>query len=303
MNISANTIRNNSYTFSAEQAPAKAKSSSDTLVEQIVDKTYLSANYAASGLAGAASGTGAWVSTGIPTTLKATGSAVANILKTEKFGPVLKGVAATGALVAGVAGGIIAAPVSLFSGIWQGAGEVDNNVPRQFTVSQASKEAYTEVRDGLKEFGQGIQEDMQRLGDYKLKPGERPIEIPLVRAAKTLVMGSVAAVVGGAVGIATAATSAITEAGKGIVSAFADDRLNIAEKVFSSATSVVGAAAHGLSFGVRSGFSTLGQGIGDTWDKGVVAGAKSIFSEASNSIAASVAPRSTLLEEKPASAT
>ncbi len=301
MNISANTIRN-SYTFNAEQTPAKAKSSSDTLVEQIVDKTYLSANYAASGLAGAASGTGAWVSTGIPTTLKTTGSAVANILKTEKFGPVLKGVAATGALVAGVAGGVLAAPVSLFAGIWQGAGEVDNNVPRQFTVSQASKEAYTEVRDGLKDFGKGIQEDMQQLGEYKLKPGERPIEIPLIRAAKTIVMGSIAAVVGGAVGIATAATSAVTEAGKGIADAFTDDRLNIAEKVFSSATSVIGAAAHGLSFGVRSGFSTLGQGIDQTWDKGVVAGAKSIFSEAGNSIATSVAPRRTLLEERPESA-
>ena len=305
MNISVNNNTNlirNSYTSTPQAAPAEAKSSSDTMVERIVDKTYLSANYAASGLAGAASGTGAWVTTGIPTAIKTTGSAVVNILKTEKYGPVLKGVAATGALVAGVAGGAIAAPVALFSGIWQGAGEVDRSVPRQFTVSQASQEAYSEVRDGLKDFGKGIQEDMQRLGDYKLSPGERPIEIPLIRAAKTLVMGSVAAVVGGAIGIASAAAATVSEAGKGIVEAFTDERLNVAEKVFSSATSVVGAAAHGVGFGLASGLSTFGQGVGQTWDKGVVAGAKSIFSEAGNSLATAVAPRTTLLEEKPESA-
>jgi hypothetical protein len=300
MNIATN-IPNQSYTFSAQGAPAKEKSSSDTLVEQIVDKTYLSANYAASGLAGAFSGLGGYATTGIPQGIKSTGSALANIVKTEKFGPVLKLVAATGALAAGVIGTAIAAPVSLVWGAFEGTRPVDSRVPRQFTISQGSKESYDDVSQGLKKFGKGIQEEMQELGSYKLKPGEKRIEIPLVRAAKTIVMGSVAAVVGAAVGLATFASSTVTEAAKGIGAAFSDSRLNVAEKAFSGVTSVIGGVAHGLEYGLRSGFSTLGQGIAATWDKeSVVEGGRKIFAEAGTSLAASVSPRKVLLEERPA---
>ncbi len=300
--LANNTIAQQNYATSPQSAPSKEKAKSDSLVDKIVDKTYLSANYAASGLSGAAAGVGAWATEGVPQAFKATGSAVKNILKTEKFGPTLKLAAAAGSVVAGVVGGVLAAPISLVCGIWQGAGEVNNSIPRQFTVSQATQEAFSEVKEGLRDTGSSIVEDMQELGAYKLKPGERPIDVPLIRAAKTVVMGTLAAVVGGAVGLATAATSMVTEAGKGIAEAFTDDRLNIGEKVYSSVTSVIGAAAHGVSYGVRSGFSTLGQGIASTWDKdSVTDGAKKIFNEAKNSFAASVAPQKTLLEERPAS--
>jgi hypothetical protein len=298
MNIATQNIPvNRNYTFAA----AQDKRSSDTIVERIVDKTYLSANYAASGLAGAFSGAGAYVTGGLPETLKTTGSMVKNIVKTEKYGPGLKAVAATAAVAGGVVGGVLAAPVSLVWGAFEGTGPVDSNVPRQFTVGQGAKEAYRDVKGGLNKFGAGIREEMEELGNYKLKPGEKPIEIPLVRAGRTIIMGAVGAVIGGAVGIVTAASSAVSETFKGIGSALTDDRLNIAEKGFSAVNSVIGGAVHGLSYGVRSGLATFGKTVEASWEKeSIVASGKAMFAEASTSLAASVAPRKTLLEEKAA---
>ncbi len=297
MNISTNTIARSPYTLSA--APAEKRSSSDTIVEQIVDKTYLSANYAASGLAGAFSGTAGYVTGGLPETFKVTGSMLKNIVKTEKYGPVLKTVAATAGVAASLVGGVIAAPVSLIWGAVEGTGPIDHKVPRQFTVGEGAKEAYSDVKGGLTKFGSGIREELEELGNYKLKEGERPIEIPLIRAAKTIVMGAVGAVVGGVVGLATAAAATVTETAKGIGAAFTDDRLNIGEKVFSGAASVIGGAAHGVSYGVRSGLATFGNTVATTWDKDSVGlGGKTLFMEAGVSLAASVAPRATLLEER-----
>lgn len=298
MNITTNTIPVRNYTL-GEAAPKRA--SSDTIVEQIVDKTYLSANYAASGLAGAVSGGGAYLTGAVPEAFRTTGNAVKNIIKTEKYGPVLKAVAATATLAAGTVAGVLAAPVSLVWGAFEGVGPIDNSVPRQFTVGQGAKEAYRDVKGGFNKFGAGIREDMEELGNYKLKPGERAIEIPLVRAGRTIIMGAVGAVVGGAVGLVTAAASTVTEVAKGIGAAFTDDRLNIAEKAFSGVASVVGGAVHGVSYGVRSGFATLGKTVEAAWDKeSIVASGKALFTEASTSVAASVAPRKTLLEETPA---
>lgn len=284
-------------------AAREQRSNSDSLVEQIVDKTYLSANYAASGLAGAAAGTGAWVRSGVSETLKTTGSMVTNIVKTEKYGPVLKMVAATAALGAGLAGGALAAPVSLLWGAYAGTKPIDHSVPRQFTVDQGISRAYGDVQGGLTRTGAGIREEMEELGNYKLQPGERRIEIPLIRAAKTLVMGSVGAVVGGAVGLVTAAASAVTETAKGIAEAATDSRLNVGEKVFSAAASVVGGVAHGVSYGVRSGLATFGHTLEATWEKdSMVQGGRALAREVSGAVSASVAPRATLLEEQPVQA-
>ena len=299
MNIQTNTnipVRN----YTPADAPAEKRPSSDSIVETIVDKTYLSANYAASGLAGAVTGGGAYVTGGLPEAFRTTGNAVKNIIKTEKYGPVLKAVAATGALAAGAVAGVLAAPVSLVWGAIEGVGPIDNNVPRQFTVGQGAKEAYGDVKKGFNKFGAGIREDMEELGNYKLKPGEKRIEIPLVRAGRTIIMGAVGAVIGGAVGIVTAAASAVTETAKGIGAAFTDDRLNIAEKAFSSVTSVVGGAVHGLSYGVRSGFATFGKTVEASWEKeSIVASGKALIAEAGTSLSAAVSPRKTLLEEAP----
>jgi hypothetical protein len=300
MNINTNNIpayRNN-VTFSANQ---EKRASSDTLVEKIVDKTYLSANYAGSGLAGAVTGFGAYVTGGAPETFRTTANAVKNIVKTEKYGPVLKAVAATGALAGGAVVGTLAAPVSLIWGAIEGVGPVDNSVPRQFTIGQGASEAYRDVKSGFNRYGAGIREDMEELGNYKLKPGERPIEIPLVRAGRTVIMGAVGAVVGGAVGLMTAAASAVTETAKGIGAALTDDRLNIAEKGFSAVTSVIGGAVHGVSYGVRSGLATFGKTVEAAWEKeSVVSAGRAMVGEASTSLSASVAPRATLLEERPA---
>lgn len=298
MNISSN-IQNRNITLSAQGAPSKEASSSDALVERIIDKTYLSANYAGSSLAGAVVGVGGYLRSGISAGVATTASTVGNVLKTEKFGPVLKLVAATGAVAAGVAGTVIAAPVSLIWGAFSGASSVDSSVARQFTIDKAIDKSFGSVSNGLTKFGEGIREDMKELGDYKLKPGEKRIEIPLIRTLQTVVMAGVGAVVGGAVGIATAAASAVAETAKGIGAAWTDDRLNIGEKLFSNVNSVIGGVAHGVSYGVRSGLSTFGQAVGTTWEKeSAFQGGKKMFAEAGYSLSASVAPRKTLLEEK-----
>lgn len=300
MNITA-TQNLNLNRHNVTLGAAQEKRSSDTVVEKIVDKTYLSANYAGSGLAGAVTGFGGYVAGGVPETLHTTANTVKNIVKTEKYGPVLKAVAATGAVAGGAIAGVLAAPVSVIWGAIEGTRPVDHNVPRQFTIGQGASEAYRDVKGGFNEFGSDIRKEMDELGNYKLQPGEKPIEIPLVRAGRTIIMGAVGAVVGGAVGLVTAVTSAASEVAKGVGAALTDDRLNIAEKGFSAVTSVIGGAVHGLSYGVRSGFATLGKTIEASWEKeSVVAAGKALVGEAGSSFAASIAPRQTLLEERPA---
>ena len=280
----------------AEQTKAEPPKS-DTMVEKIVDNTYLSANYAASGLSGAASGLGAWATTGVPQTFKSTASILTNVAKTEKIGPTLKTLALVSAVPVMTIGGAIAAPISLLAGVWQGAGEVDSSKPRQFTVGQAAGEAYKEVKNGLNSVAKGIQEEMQELGNYKLEPGEKPIDIPLIKAGKTLLMGAIGAAVGGIAGLVSAVAATATEGAKGITQAFTDEKLNIAEKFVAAGVSAVSAPIHGGLYGLRTGLATLGNSMGKTWDKdSVVAGAKSIINDAKVGVAASVAPRTVLTQ-------
>lgn len=303
MNIANNSI---SYSLPTANRPLAKElhqaPNSDSLVERIIDKTYLSANYAASGLAGGVSGLGAYAYKGLANGVKTTGSAIANIVKTEKYGPVLKAASASGALVAGVAATAIAAPVSLLWGIYEGTSPVDNSVPRQFTVKEGIEHSYSKVGGAMDRVGRELRQELREFGNYKLKPGEKPIEIPLVRAAKTALMGAVGAVVGGAVGVLTAVTSAATETARGVASAWTDSRLNLGEKVLANATSTVGGVVHGLSYGLSSGLSTFAHAIGDTYrDDSMIEGGKKLFKNAASALLVSVAPRATLLEEqKPA---
>ena len=59
MRIAATQVRPNQTPQQPPQNTKPEPPKSDTMVEKIVDNTYLSANYAASGLAGAAAGGGA----------------------------------------------------------------------------------------------------------------------------------------------------------------------------------------------------------------------------------------------------
>jgi len=272
------------------------------MVDTIVDNTYLSANYAASGLSGAASGLGAYVTTGVPQTFKSAGSILANVAKTEKIGPTLKTLALVAAVPVAAVVGAIGAPVSLLAGVWQGAGEVDNSVPRQFTVKQAAGEAYSEVKSGINSFAKGVQEEMKELGDYKLAPGEKAIDIPLIKAGKTLIMGAIGAAVGGIAGAVSAIAATATEAGKGVVEAFAAKDLNVGQKLFAAGTSVVSAPIHGAIYGLRTGLGTVGNALEQTWENdSIVSGAKSILEDSKVGVAASVAPHSVLTQERKAS--
>jgi hypothetical protein len=302
MRIAATQVRPQNQNQAPQQPPQETKPEppkSDTMVEKIVDNTYLSANYAASGLSGAASGVGAWGTTGVPQTLKSTASIIKNVYKTEKIGPTLKTLALVSAVPVMAVGGAIALPVSLLAGVWQGAGEVDSSVPRQFTVGQAAGEAYKEVKEGLNSVGNGIQEEMKELGEYKLKPGEKVIDIPLIKAGKTLIMGAIGAAVGGIAGAVSAIAATATEGAKGIAGAFTDSNLNIGEKVLAAGASVISAPLHGAMYGLRTGLATVGNTIGKTWDKdSVVEGAKSIIADAKTGVAASIAPRTVLTQVK-----
>lgn len=283
-------------TYAAVQTPQQGQtqeppqSGSDALVDKIIDNTYLSANYAASGLTGAASGSAAYLTTGLPSAVSTTGSILYNVARTEKLGPTLKTLALVSAVPVAAAATVLAAPVSLLAGIWQGAGEVDSSIPRQFTVKEAAKEAYTEVKSGLQNVTNDIQKEMKELGEYKLAPGEKAIEIPLIKAGKTLIMGAIGAAVGGITGAVSALTATVSEAGKGVVNAFADGNLNVGEKLFAAGTSVLSAPVHGALYGVRTALGTLGGALGQTWDKdSITEGAKSIYRNATSGVAASVA--------------
>lgn len=305
MKVAINTPQVRPQQAKAPKADAPKVSTPDTaaLVDRIVDNTYLSANYAASGLSGTVSGAASWVTKGAPETVKIAGSALKNLWKAETIGPTIKtlGMVAAAPLIAAV--GLIALPVAAGMGLFQGVGEVDNKIPRQFTVSQATKEAYTEVGNSLSEFGKETRESLAEFGNEKLEPGEKPFDIPLFKLAKTVVMGAAGAAIGGIAGLVSGAASMVTESAKGVVKSMTASELNIGEKVFSAGTSVLSGAAHGVSFGVRTALGTFANSVGTTWDKdSLVEGAKGIYNDAKGGISASVAPHTVLLEEKPAEA-
>lgn len=307
MNIA---LKNNTVSRARNLAPAPQNVTLDQgdddkakgMVDRIIDRTAISANYAASGLAGGVTGIGAWVTKGIPGTFKATGSTLKGLWKTEKFGPILKGVAMAGTLVGGVVGGVLALPVSFVMGAWQGAGEVETNPPRQFNVGEAIKESYTEVGGGLKEFAADIAEDMKEFGEYKLKPGEKPVEIPLIRTGKTLVNGAIGLAVGAGGAVVSGVAGAGSEFARGVGGAFTNDELNVGEKVVSVLPNAIGAVSHGAIYGLRTGLATFGHAVANTWgDESTFGefgdGVKGMWEDTKFGVAAAVAPQTVLLEE------
>ncbi len=302
MNIATSTpIKPASY--NARPQVESTNTNEKDMIDRIVDRTYLGANYAGSVAGGGLAGGAAWVVQGPKETVKNAGSMMAGIWKTEKLGPTLKTLGIAASIPVTLAGGLIAAPVSLIGGMFRGGGQVDHSQPRQFTIDVATTHSYNKTSDSLKNISKDFRAEMKELGEYKLAEGEKPIDIPLFKTAKTLAVGAVAGVIGGAAGLVSAVGAFATEAGKGVANAFTDKDLHVGKKLFAATTSVAGAAVHGTSYGVRTGLATFGNAISTTWDKdSLFQGLGSIGSDVKNGVAASVAPRSVLLEEKPANA-
>jgi hypothetical protein len=271
-----------------------------TMVERIVDKTYLGANYTASGISGTIGGLGAYGRSVLPATVKATGSFYKNFIKAETIGPNIK---ILGSLVAGplfVAGAVLGLPISAGVGLYQGADEVDSSKPRQFTIGAAGVAGYKETREGWTELTDSAIKSFEEMGNDKLAEGEKPFDIPLIKTVKTVAVGAAAAAIGGVAGVASFALGTAREAAVGVVRSFADDRLHLGGKLLGSAAALVGAPVHGAVYGAGTFLSITGNAIATTWDKdSLVKGASSALSGAKNSVFAAVAPESTLLQEKP----
>ncbi|MFN8610362.1 MAG: hypothetical protein U0931_22685 [Vulcanimicrobiota bacterium] len=272
----------------------------NTLVDKIIDKTYLTANFTASTLSGGVAGLGAYARSAAPSTLKATASLYKNLWKAETIGPNLKILGSLVAAPAMVAGGVLGLPVSLLAGMYQGGDEVDSSKPRQFTIGAASKEGYTKTKAGWDSITKGAVEAFEEMGTEKLGEGERPIDIPIIKTAKTLAVGVTAAAVGGIAGAISLAVSTGRQIGAGVAESLTDSSLNFGGKLLGSAGAVLGGAVHGLSYGLGTFASVTGQGLSETWKKdSVVQGGSRVFSQAWSSVAASAAPQSTLLQERP----
>ena len=270
------------------------------LVDKIIDKTYLTANFTASTLSGGVAGLGAYARSAAPSTLQATGSLYKNLWKAETIGPNLKIIGSVVAAPLMVAGAIIGLPVSLVAGMYQGGDEVDSSKPRQFTIGAATKEGYTKTKGGWESLTKSAVESFTDMGNEKLAEGEKPVDIPIIKSVKALAMGVTAAAVGGIAGAVSLVVSAGRQIGAGVAESLTDSSLGLGGKLLGAGGAVVGGAVHGVVYGVGTFASVTGQGFGETWKKdSVVQGGSKVFSQAWASVAASAATQSTLRQEKP----
>lgn len=270
-----------------------------TMVDQIVDKTYLGANFTACALTGGVTGTAAGLRSAPETALKAVGAVYPNLWKTEVIGPNLKiigSVVAAPVILGAVALGL---PISLMHGIYKGADQVDSSIPRQFTVGAAATEGYGATRTGWEKVTKGTQEAFAELGAQKLAEGEKPLDIPLIKTAKTLAVGAAAVAVGGVAGVVSGVVGGLRESLVGIGQSLTDSSLSIPGRLLGAGTAVLGGAVHGAVYGVSTGFSILGQGLSKTWkEDSLVSGGKTVFSQAYHSMAAAGSPQGHLLQDK-----
>ncbi len=270
------------------------------LVDKIIDKTYLTANFTASTLSGGVAGLGAYARSAAPSTLKATGSLYKNLWKAETIGPNLKIIGSVAAAPLMLAGAVIGLPVSLVAGMYQGGDEVQANKPRQFTIGAAAQEGYTKTKGGWESLSKSAIESFTDMGNEKLAAGEKPVDIPIIKSVKALAIGVTAAAVGGIAGVVSMVVSAGRQIGAGVVDSLTDSSLGLGGKLLGTAGAVVGGAVHGVVYGAGTFASVTGQGFSETWKKDSVAqGGSKVFRQAWSSVAASAAPHSTLLQEKP----
>ncbi len=286
--------------YSTPRPSAPPPEPEKTMVERLVDRTILSANYLGSSLSGAVGGLGAFGSEAVQASVGTTASALVNLWKTETIGPNLKilGTLAAAPLVA--AGAAVALPVCAVAGLVHGARTVDRSAPRELTLGQAAVNGFEKTRQGFQGFSSELRQDLAELGARKLEDGEKPIDIPLIKTAKTLAMGAAAAAVGGVTGVVCALVGTARQVGAGLSRTLGDPNLNIPGKVLAGAGAVIGGTVQGLAFGTGSAVSILGKGLTETWKKdSIVQGGQAILRHAVASVRTAAAPESTLLEEGP----
>jgi hypothetical protein len=269
------------------------------VVDKIVDKTILSANFTASAISGGVGGLGAYARSIPGAALKTTGAFYSNLWKAETIGPNLKVIGSVVAAPVLVAGALVGLPVSLCTGLYRGAEQIDSSKPREFTIGAANHEGYGKTVSGWQRFTKSTTEGLAEMGNQKLGQGEKPFDIPLMKTAKTLAIGAAGVAVGGVAGVISAVVGTVRNAATGIAKAATDENLNVAGKVIAGVGAVLGGTIQGVSYGLASGVSILGNGIGKTWsDDSFFEGGKQIFTQAGKAIAASAAPRQVLLEER-----
>lgn len=274
---------------------------SANMVDKMVDKTYLGANYTASGVAGLGCGVGAFATSAPGAALKVTASLIHNLRKAETLGPNLTflGCLAAAPIVFGATA--IGLPVSMVVGGFKGASQVDSSKPRDFCTSQAGSAAYGKVSEGWKNTAESCVKGLEEFGAEKLQPGQKAFDIPIMATVKTVAMGAAGLAIGGIVGVVTAVASSVRESVGGIVSSFQDDTLNVAGKFVAATGAAIGGVVQGVTYGVGSAVTIAAGAVSSTWkNDSLVSGGKTIAEKSKNCIGAAFSPKATLTEEKPA---
>jgi hypothetical protein len=293
--IQLNTNRTN-VSKNREDAPMSAN-----MVDMMVDKTYLGANYTAASVSGAGCGIGAFATSAPGAALKTTVSLIQNLRKAEKLGPNLTFLGCLAAAPVVLGATAIGLPVSMIAGMVKGAGQVDSSKPRDFCISQAGSTAYSKVSEGWKNTAESCIRELNDFGAEKLEPGQKAFDIPIMATVKTVAMGAAGLAIGGIVGAVTAVASSVRESVSGVVHSFQDETLNIGGKFVAATGAAIGGVVQGVTYGIGSAVTIAAGAVSSTWkNDSLVSGGKTIAEKSKNCIGAAFSPKATLTEEKPA---
>ena len=301
------TISSSTPRVAPRVAPAAVTSAVETpdsksIVNTIIDKTYLGANYTASALSGGIAGLGAYVTHAGGSMAKSFANVYPNLHKAEIIGPNITGIGYLVAAPTIVAATLLGLPASLFSGLVEGVKVVDSSHPREFTIGEASKAGYQDTSKDWNSYDNSVKEAFESMGNQKLAPGEKPFDIPLTKVGKSVAVGAAAAAIGGVAGVAGAAAMFGRESATGIASAFTHEDMSFGARLTVPVGAVLGAAGTSAVYGVSTAVYTVANGIHETWSNdSLVAGAKEVINDGARTIAVAIAPETALLHEVPTS--